>query len=184
MGEKEKSTIVPSQDLSCQAAWNLKTKVKPWFTYSSIYVLSIYVLFIKTYYSIYVLKFDLRTWIQYTYFEYIKQSTYFKFEYVKQSKYIEFGYVKLSTYIEFEYVLRVIHSFQFCKFFLLFVLSKACWWWVAVNMQKLYCEKRNWWLQIHFTVRSTLFSKVWFQLTFCFRSLGSFGILWARSLTN
>jgi hypothetical protein len=65
-----------------------------------------------------------------------------------------------------------------------FVLSKACWW-VAVNMLKLYWEKRNWWLQLHFRVRSTSFSKVWFQLTFFLRSLGSFGFFfWERSLTN
>jgi hypothetical protein len=74
-------------------------------------------------------------------------------------------------------------SFPVLQVFWPFVFSKACWW-VAVNMLKLYWKKRNSWLQLHFTVRSISFSKVWFQLTFCFRSLGSFGIFWERSLTN
>jgi hypothetical protein len=57
-----------------------------------------------------------------------------------------------------------------------FDLSKACWW-VAVKMlNKPSLKKRNWWLQLHFTERSTSFSKVWFQLTFCLSSLGSFKI--------
>jgi hypothetical protein len=41
-------------------SYNLST-VKPQFTYSSIYALLIYVLFFLTYYSIYVLEFDLHT---------------------------------------------------------------------------------------------------------------------------
>ncbi len=57
---------------------------------------SIYILF---FFSMYYL-------VQYTYYKYVKQSTYIKFEYIKR-----------RTYIKFEYLLRVILSFQFCKFF-------------------------------------------------------------------
>ncbi len=132
---------------------------------------SIYVLCFTYSNSIYI--FVLRTRIQHMYFKYVKQSMYIEFEYVKQ-----------STYIEVKYVLRVPDTlFPVLQVFWLFVLIKACWW-VAVNMLKLYWEKRNWWLQLHFTVRSTSFSKVWFHLTFCFRTLGSFGIFWETSLTN
>jgi hypothetical protein len=165
-------------------------EVKPRFKYSSIDVLfDLRTIFFnvllhirtRTRFTYFVLRtrnrftyFVLGTQIWCTYLEYLKWSTYIEFEYVKQSTYIEFEYIKWSMYIKFQYVLRVILSFQFCKFFLFFALSKACWG-VAVNIFKLYWEKRNRWLQLHFTVRSTSFSKVWFQLTFCFRSLGSFG---------
>jgi hypothetical protein len=77
------------------------TAVEPQFTYTSIYVLLLYVHFLKcitlNMYSnlIHVLH---STQIWYTYFKYMKQ----------------------STYIRFEYVFRVILSFQFCKFFDLF----------------------------------------------------------------
>jgi hypothetical protein len=42
------------------------------------------------------------------------------------------------------------------------------------HAQTLLREKKEKELQIHFTVRSTSFRKVWFQLTFCFRPSGSF----------
>jgi hypothetical protein len=111
--------------------------VKPQPTYSSIYVLLIYVLYffnvllyIRTqiWFTYFVLHtwirftyFVLHTWIQYTCFQYVKQSTYIELEYVKWSTYIKFACVKRSTYIKFEYVLRVILSLQFCKFFDLYL---------------------------------------------------------------
>ncbi len=116
--------------------------------------------------------FVLRTQIQYTYFEYVKQSMYIKFEYVKQ-----------STYIKFEYIFRVILLFQFCKFFEVFFWVRHADEWQSTCSNSLW-EKRTWWLQLHFTVRSTSLSHVWFQLTFWFRFLGSFEIFWESSLTN
>ncbi len=115
--------------------------VEPRFTYTSVYVLSLYVLFffyvlLKIRTRIWYTYIVLRTRVQYTYFDYVKQSTYIKFEYVKWSTYSKFEYLKWSTYIEFEYVFRVLFSFQFCNFSLPFLLSKECWW-VAVNMLKL-----------------------------------------------
>jgi hypothetical protein len=97
--------------------------VKPRFTYSSIYILStIYVLFlfnvllyIRT--QIRFTYFILHTQIRYTYFVLRTRIQYTNFKYLKQSTDIEFEYVKQSTYIKFEYVLRIIVSFQFCKFF-------------------------------------------------------------------
>ncbi len=83
--------------------------------------------------------FVLRTLIWYTYFEYVKQ----------------------SAYIEFKYVLRVILSFQFCKFydFLFWVRHADEWQSTCSNSIE---RRKYWWLQVHFTVRFTSFSKVWF----------------------
>ncbi len=117
-------------------SWTDYGTIKPQFTYSSLYVLSIYVLLF-----FYILLY-IRTQIWFTYFVLRTQVWYTYIEYVKQSTYIEFEYVKWSTHIDFEYILRVILSFQFCKFFD-FVLSKTCWWWMADNMLKPYWEKRN-----------------------------------------
>jgi hypothetical protein len=73
--------------------YNKPFTVKLRFTYSSIYVRLIYVLFFKpitlyTYLnSIYMLCFPYSN--SYTYFEYVKQTTLIKFEYLKQSTYIK-----------------------------------------------------------------------------------------------
>jgi hypothetical protein len=91
-----------------------------------------------------------RTRIWYRYFEYVNQSTYIEFEYIKQ-----------STYIKFEYVLRVILSFQFCKFFDLLFWVRHADEWQSTCSNSIEREK-NWWLQLHFTVRFISFSKVWF----------------------